>query len=85
MISRRYARSVLARVFVDEALMVGGLVALHGLDDEVVWSLIRGLDQIREQALRQLAQGPERGSRNVSAQSGPVPHPAIQEFLAKIR
>ena len=38
----------------DIALVVGGAAALHRLDDDLVWTLMKRLDRIRVRLLRDL-------------------------------
>jgi hypothetical protein len=78
-------RELLDHVFEQEALVIGGLVALHEWDDDVVWRLIRSLDVIRGRVLRRLE---EKARANIERPSrGPVlkPHPAIEGFLLSLR
>lgn len=64
-------------VFEQEALVIGGIVATHDVDDDVVWALVRGLDSIRCRILTRLDVSDEH--------SDPEPHPAIEKFLLKLR
>jgi len=58
------------------ALLVGSLITEYDVEEELVWELCRNLDSLR---LRYL------GKLETQAQAGPVPHPAVQELLRKIR
>lgn len=74
------AQQLIDRIFEEEALVLGGLAAERRVDDAVVWQLVRSFDAIRERARRVLegeadGQVPERADR---------PHPAIEQFLAKL-
>jgi hypothetical protein len=72
-------RSLINEVFEEEALLIGGLVAVHDLDDDLVWRLIRNLDVIRGKALRRLDDDDSvSGVRD-------RPHPAVETFLATLR
>ena len=84
MVSEAEVKDVLDRVFEEEALIIGGLVALYDVSDDVVFKLINGLDAVRDKALRRLERG--RAKEN-GARSRPdfTPHPAIEEFLEKVR
>lgn len=73
-------------LFEEEALVIGGLIAVHELDDDLVWRLVKSLDVIRGKILRRLAdreppddEGPPLRRPNVK------PHPAIEEFLLSLR
>lgn len=77
MLSTAEARELIDDLFEEEALLLGGLIALHDVDDDLVWRLVRSLDAIRRKALRRLAAdaGPQT----------PLPHPAIEQFLETVR
>ena len=84
MLSKTQARELIDEVFEKEALVVGGLVAVGEIDDDLVWRLIRSLDVIRTRALRSLddrepAHDPDGGPPVLE------PHPAVEDFLQKIR
>jgi len=86
MFTRAEAKDLLNEVFEKEALVIGGLVALHEMEDDLVWRLIRNLDAIRSRALRSLddsefPEAEDSGARRPDLR----PHPAIEEFLLKIR
>lgn len=77
--------AVLRDAFEDIALVVGGIAGLHGLNDDLVWTLMKRLDRVRVLALRRL--------KHTQAGSGerPIPgapsesHPAVEEFLLRNR
>ncbi len=78
------------RVVVDllreSALVVGGLVALHEVEDEFIWQLMRSLHVIGRRSLRRLAR--RRPARRADPQTMQVParpHPAVEEFLNRLR
>lgn len=80
------ARELVDEVFEKEALVIGGLVAMREIDDELVWRLVKSLDVIREKTLRTL----EERERSVPREETDMPldmepHPAIEDFLLKIR
>lgn len=86
MISKAEVRDLVDDLFEEEALVIGGIVAVHEIDDDLVWRLIRNLDVIRGKILRRLD-----GTKGGSASGEPLrrpnlkPHPAIEDFLLKIR
>jgi len=84
MMSEAEVKEMLDRTFEEEALIIGGLVALYHVGDDVVFKLMNGLDAVRDKALRRLERG--RAKEN-GARSRPdfTPHPAIEEFLEKAR
>ncbi len=86
MISKAEVRDLITDLFEEEALIIGGLVAVHKVDDDLVWRLVKGLDVIRGKTLRRL-EDEESGD-----QAGPQPHranlkphPAIEDFLLSLR
>jgi len=86
MLTKAEAKDLINDVFEEEALVLGGLVALHDIEDDLVWRLVRNLDAIRGRVLRSLkdsefpdADEPGPGRPDLR------PHPAIEEFLLKIR
>ncbi len=86
MITKADAKALINDLFEEEALVIGGLVAVYELDDELVWRLIKNLDVIRGKMLRRL-----EDQASVDAEGPPArrpmlkPHPAIEEFLRAIR
>ena len=86
MISRTEVRELINDLFEEEALVIGGLVAVHPVDDDLVWRLVKNLDVIRGKALRRL-DAREDSCSNADAPGRPnlKPHPAIEDFLLAIR
>ena len=86
MLDGKAARKVINAIFEEEALVLGGLDALHDIEDDLIWRLIRSFDAIRRKALRQIEEKePNPGSTPVGNSKGLRPHPAIEEFLAMVR
>jgi hypothetical protein len=85
-IDKTEAKEMIRAVFEEAALVLGGLVAVHEVEDGLVWRLVRNFDVIRERALRRLDEHESTEEEQPPA-GGPAaqPHPAIQEFLARIR
>ncbi len=83
MISKVEARDLVRDLFEEEALVIGGLVAVHDVGDEVVWKLMKSLDVIRCKILRRLddTDGEEEPARRAKLD----PHPAIEEFLIHLQ
>jgi len=52
--SKTNPESLVRRALDDIALIVGGAAALHQLDDDLVWTVIKRLDRIRVRLLRDL-------------------------------
>jgi len=88
MISIDEARDMVDEIFEEEALLIGGILAVHGMEDDLVWRLIRNLDVIRGRVLRKLDDREEDecdGDGSPEKRINLKPHPAIQDFLLKIR
>jgi hypothetical protein len=84
--SRSEARKLVHELLEEEALVIGGLVALHGVEDEFVWQLFRGLDEIRGRYLARLTGEDSVDEEPVTpSHRRSRPHPAIEEFLARLR
>ena len=86
MITKAEARELITDLFEEEALLIGGLVAVHKVDDDLVWRLVKNLDVIREKILRRLE------DKELAEDASPPPrrphlkpHPAIEDFLLSLR
>ena len=86
MISRKEARSVVLELFEEEALVIGGLAAVHSMEDDLVWRLMKNLDVLLGKTLRRLdaKEQPEAGEA-APVRTNTRPHPAIEDFLLKVR
>lgn len=83
--TRSEARRLVLEVFEESVLMLGGLVAVHAVDDDFVWSLVKGLDAVCSKALRNVDHRDANESTAPDAESRLRPHPAIEDFLLKLR
>ena len=86
MFTKSEARELIDDLFEEEALVLGGLVAVHEVDDDLVWRLVRNLDVIRGKVLRRL-EDRAADDRDVPSPRHPnlKPHPAIEDFLLSLR
>ena len=82
MLSKGRIRELIDDLFEEEALALGGLVAVHEIEDDLVWRLVRNLDVIRARVLKRIDGEEENPS---TKESIPRPHPAIEDFLASLR
>lgn len=84
MITTEEAKNLINYLFEEEALVIGGLAAVHQMDDDLVWRLMKNLDVIRGKALRRLE---DRTPKSEDHERGPnlKPHPAIKDFLQNLR
>ncbi len=86
MISKTEARDLIADLFEEEALVIGGLVAVHAVDDDLIWRLVKSLDVIRGRILRRLEdEAPADRPESQLQKSNLKPHPAIEDFLLSLR
>jgi len=84
MISKAEAKQLIDDLFEEEALVVGGIVAVHGAEDDLIWRLVKNLDAIRSKTLRRI-EGRSADNPGSLACCDLRPHPAIEDFLVKIR
>lgn len=86
MISKAEAKELINDLFEEEALAIGGLVAVHQIDDDLVWRLVKNFDVIRGKILRRLEdKAPGDGDGTPPRRTNLKPHPAIEEFLLALR
>ena len=86
MISNADAKELIDGLFEEEALVIGGLVAVHDMNDDLVWRLVENLDVIRGKVLRRLEDKASiDGNSPPSHPSNLKPHPAIEKFLLSLR
>jgi hypothetical protein len=86
MLSRAEVKELINALFEEEALVIGGLVVLHKIEDDVIWRLIKSLDSIRRKYLRRLGEeGPGDDGGGPPKRPNLNPHPAIEDFLLAIR
>ena len=86
MISKTEARALINDLFEEEALLIGGLIAVHKIDDDLVWRLIKNLDVIRGKILRRLEDNaPPEHAEPPYRRPNLKPHPAIEDFLLALR
>ena len=86
MISKAEVKDLILDLFEEEALVIGGLVAVHKIEDDVVWRLVKNIDVIRRKVLRRLEdKAPEEGDGGPPRRPNLKPHPAIEDFLLSLR
>ena len=86
MISKTEVKDLINDLFAEAALVLGGLVALHKVEDDVVWRLVRSLDAIRRKFLRRLEdKDPDDEGGGPPKRPNLKPHPAIEDFLLSLR
>ena len=86
LISRPVARGLITEVFEETTLVLGGLVAVHRVDDDFVWRFVKGLDAVSSKAFRRIDERDTGADADTGdAESRLRPHPAIEDFLLKLR
>lgn len=86
MLRKLEAKQLIDDVFEEEALVLGGMVAVHEIEDDLVWKLVKNLDLIRRKYIRRLEeQASDEVNRGSAKPSALRPHPAIEEFLLSMR
>ena len=86
MIGKDEVKKLINDLFEEEALVLGGLVALHDIEDELVWRLARNLDLIRRKTLSRINRSGKIDSSEPSDERPNLkPHPAIEHLLINIR
>jgi hypothetical protein len=78
-------RDFVTEIFEETALVLGGIVAVCPIDDEVVWRLVSALDALHSRVLRRIAAQNHIGASPAPPAVRSEPHPAIEEFLRKVR
>ncbi len=86
MISKAEVKDLILDLFEEEGLVLGGLVAVHKIEDDVVWRLVKNLDVIRRKVLRRLEdKAPDDEGGGPPKRPNLKPHPAIEDFLLSLR
>lgn len=86
MIGRDEAKALIRDLLEEAALVIGGLVAVHDVEGDLVWRLMKNLDFIRAKAMRRIAgQEPEPSGRKSAPRPNLTPHPAVAGFLLTLR
>lgn len=80
------AKALINGLFEEEALTLGGLVFIYDIDDDVIWSLIQSYDSIRRRAIKRLDNLlDEKSPLSPEKPLNLSPHPAIEDFLERVR
>ena len=85
MIRKSKVKELINDLFEEEALVIGGLVVVHPVDDDLVWRLVKNLDVIRTKILRRLEDVGPAVAEAPPARPNLKPHPAIADFLLTLR
>lgn len=83
--TREDMHQLVTDLFEEEALSLGGLVAVHDVEDETVWRFVRMLDGVRERFMARVdAWGDEPLRGHPEPEEVARPHPAVEEFLRRL-
>ena len=85
-ITRAQTRKLITEAFEETALVLGGLVAVHRVDDDFVWRFVKGLDAVCSKVLRRIDERDTAAEADTADGNSRLrPHPAIEDFLLKLR
>jgi len=79
--SAQHRRQELREIFRQVVLTLGGIFSVHDADDELIWAVTRGLDQVFETHLGPVRTDVDDGAAERVRRR---PHPAVVELLASI-
>lgn len=85
LIRKSQVQELINDLFEEEALLIGGLVVVHPVNDDLVWRLIKNLDVIRTKILRRLENAGPAAAEAPPSRPNLKPHPAIEDFLLTLR
>jgi hypothetical protein len=77
--------SLVREALADVALVIGSAAALHHLDDDLVWTVMKRLDRIRIRLLRELKGLTPREEHESGGARPPRIHAAVDAFLVRNR
>jgi len=78
------ARAVLIDAFEEAAQVLGGIFAVHEIEDEVIWQTMKSLSVIYRKA-RNAIRDSDPGRPSDSQGGVTEPHPAVMELLTQIQ
>lgn len=79
------ARKLLDATFEELALVLGGIFAVHDVQDEAVWQIMKHLDLAHENALAKIEGFDPDARRAASPRSEYSHHPAVEALLLKLK
>ena len=85
MIRKSKVQELINDLFEEEALLIGGLIVVHRVDDDLIWRLVKNLDVIRTKILRRLENTGPAVAEAPPTRPNLNPHPAIEDFLLTLR
>jgi len=84
MTAKTQVKELLTELFKEEALIIGGLIATHKVEDGFIWDLMSGIDAVRRRFFPRLEEV-ESKDEDSEPEVKLKPHPAIEEFLLRLR
>ncbi len=86
MMTQAETKELIADLLEEETLLIGGLLAVHEVDDGFIWELFRNLDIVRGKLIQRIETNyPLESEMGQAREPDLKPHPAIEEFLLKLR
>jgi hypothetical protein len=71
------------RLFREIVLCLGGIFAVHEVDDALIWQVTKSLDRIYQRTRARLLARESGGEHDVPHRRV-APHPAVEDLLARI-
>jgi len=84
MFTKEEVKEMLDELLEEQTLLIGGMVAVHQVEDDFIWKLMKSFDHIRDRFLRRiedLSDEPLPANMKIKL----APHPAIEHFLLKLK
>jgi hypothetical protein len=85
MLSTQDARDLIVELLEEQALLIGGIVSTHSVDDRVVGRLMRGFDDINRRAFARLDEAESPPPIATLPDPATTPHPSIEHYLRALR
>lgn len=84
-LSKEKAREILKLTFRDLTLCLGGVFLVHRVKDDLIWIILKSVEEIYDNALKSLKEiGSDGSEEDFSGDAELKPHPAIERFLARL-
>jgi hypothetical protein len=80
---RAAAAAEIDRFFREIVLCLGGIFAVHEVDDAIVWQVTKSLDRIYQRTRARLLERDSSSDSDVP-QRRANPHPAVEDLLTRI-
>ena len=77
-------RELLDSTFEELALVLGGAFAMHRINEEAIWQIMKSMDELHSKTVARL-EGLEQKESRKPDRSSFQPHPAVEALLQKLR